>query len=125
MSDRNVWIYCRVAGQDDFTLELQKEMLVAYAQQCFFTDIHVCTDHASGSEPDRPGLNEILTALDAGEVDVILVKDLGRVYRDIMDIFPFLLRLREKDVLVLTLQNGYLDIGGMTSTFLELIEEME
>lgn len=103
MSDCNVWIYCRVAGQDDVTLERQKERLIAYAQQCFFTDIHVCTDRSSGNTADRPCIQELLTALDVGKVDVLLVKDLGRLYRKPIDLFSFLLRLREDDVLVLTL----------------------
>lgn len=124
MNDRNLWIYSRVDGNGvraDKALQHQKQCLIEYGKGGFFSDIHVCTDLANGYSDVRPGLQNLLDAIDAGEVNAILVSEVGRLYRKPIDLFPFLLRLQRDDILLLSMQNGYVGISGLCGKFLSLM----
>lgn len=125
MNSQRVWIYCRVGGGDEIALIFQKERLMAYAGECGFTAIHVCSDIASGLSHERPGFKELTAAVDDRKVDVILVYDVVRLHRSPMNLIPFLLRLREGNVQVLTLQEGYVDIDELSGTFLNLLRAVK
>lgn len=71
--------YARVSTQDQ-TLDLQKDAL----QKIGCT--HICTDTASGSTTERPGLSEALKFLRAGDVLVVWRLDrLGRSLQHLID----------------------------------------
>ena len=67
------YIYCRVAHDDGFSLELQADELRRYAKQA---------EYGSGVTLDRPALQEVTEAVLAGRVDVVLVNSLDRLGRD-------------------------------------------
>ena len=77
-----VYGYCRVALANEETLEQQKQVINWY---CEDNDLKVdrfyCDNGVSGLNSHRDGLNEMLYALQDG--DVVVVKDVARLSRNI------------------------------------------
>ena len=76
------YFYCRVAHDDSFSLERQAEELRRYAEQAGYTIVGVAAEHGSGMTLDRPALQEVMEAVLAGKVDVVLISSLDRIGRD-------------------------------------------
>ena len=76
------YIYCRVAHDDGFSLELQADELRRYAKQAGYTVVGIAAEYGSGVTLDRPALQEVTEAVLAGRVDVVLVNSLDRLGRD-------------------------------------------
>ena len=51
-----VFVYCRVAHDDSFSLEAQAAQLRRYAEQAGYTIIGATAEQGSGLALDRPGL---------------------------------------------------------------------
>ena len=66
------YFYCRVAHDDSFSLERQAEELRRYAEQAGYTIVGSAAEHVSGMTLDRPALQEVMEAVLAGKVDVVL-----------------------------------------------------
>ena len=65
-----------------FSLERQAEELRRYAEQAGYTIVGVAAEHGSGMTLDRPALQEVMEAVLAGKVDVVLISSLDRIGRD-------------------------------------------
>ena len=76
-----VFLYCRVAHDDGFSLEAQGAELRRYAKQAGYTIIGAADEHGSGLTLDRPALQEVTKAILDGKVDVVLVKSIDRIGR--------------------------------------------
>ena len=76
------YFYCRVAHDDSFSLERQAEELRRYAEQAGYTIVGAAAEHGSGMTLDRPALQEVMKAVLAGKVDVVLISSLDRIGRD-------------------------------------------
>ena len=76
------YIYCRVAHDDGFSLQLQTEELRRYAEQAGYTVVGIAAEDGSGVTLDRPVLREVTEAVLAGRVDVVLVNSFDRLGRD-------------------------------------------
>ena len=76
------YFYCRVAHDDSFSLERQAEELRRYAKQAGYTIVGAAVEHGSGMTLDRPALQEVMEAVLAGKVDVVLISSLDRIGRD-------------------------------------------
>ena len=76
------YIYCRIAHDDGFSLELQADELRSYAKQAGYTVVCNAAEYGSGVTLDRPALQEVTEAVLAGGVDVVLVNNLDRLGRD-------------------------------------------
>ena len=72
------YFYCRVAHDDSFSLEQQAAKLRRYAEQAGYTIVGVAAEHGSGMTLDRPALQEVMEAVLAGKVDVVLISSIGR-----------------------------------------------
>ena len=66
------YFYCRVAHDDSFSLERQAEELRRYAEQAGYTIVGAAAEHGSGLTLERPALQEVMEAVLAGKVDVVL-----------------------------------------------------
>ena len=73
------YFYCRVAHDDSFSLERQVEELRRYAEQAGYTIVGAAAEHGSGMTLDRPALQEVMEAVLAGKVDVVLISSLDRI----------------------------------------------
>ena len=77
-----VFVYCRVAHNDSFSLEAQAIQLRRYAEQAGYTIIGATAEQGSGLTLDRPGLGKVTQAVLAGEVDMVLVNSIDRIGRE-------------------------------------------
>ena len=92
------YFYCRVAHDDSFSLERQAEEHRRYAEQAGYTIVGVAAEHGSGMTLDRPALQEVMEAVLAGKVDVVLISRLDRIGRDWGMTKQYIARLTEHKV---------------------------
>lgn len=91
-------IYTRVSTDEQvngFGLEVQRDKCLAYAKFKDWQVTHEFSDEGiSGSldESKRPGLANLLAAIDAGEIDTLIIASLDRLARKL----SVLLQLKEK-----------------------------
>ena len=101
MKGKRTWIYCRVAHPAAWELTVQQRSLEAYAQKQGLEIIGITTEHASGLNFSRRGLTEVSEVVSAGIVDLLLVKDLSRLGRDIAKTHAYLRWLEDHFVEVI------------------------
>lgn len=87
-TDKITALYCRLSQEDSLegesnSISNQKKLLLAYCKDhhlpnpVFFVD-----DGYSGTDYDRPGFQEMLDKIEAGQVGTLLTKDLSRLGRN-------------------------------------------
>ncbi|MBS3974124.1 MAG: recombinase family protein [Actinobacteria bacterium] len=91
-SQKRAWIYCRIDAPEDAhgVLKGQKRELMDYAEQMGFIVVGESVDIGGGLDSDRPGLAEVMKAVDDGRMDVLLVKKVDRLGRDTAKLLDFL-----------------------------------
>ena len=77
-----VFVYCRVAHDDSFSLEAQAVQLRRIAAQAGYTIIGASAEQGSGLTLDRPGLEKVTQAVLDGKVDMLLVNSIDRIGRE-------------------------------------------
>lgn len=100
MRGKRTWIYCRGAYPDGNKLEAQRAYLAAYAEKQGFTVVGITAEQASGLDFSRPGLREVSLAIETGKVDILLVKDLTRLGRDVQKVDAYLKELKAHHVIM-------------------------
>lgn len=99
-SRKRAWIYCRIDAPEDThgALKGQKKELMDYAEQMGFAVVGESEDVGSGPASDSPGLTEVMKAAGDGRMDVLLVKKLDRLGRDIAKLLELLRGLDQMGV---------------------------
>lgn len=90
MNRKRAWIYCRTAYPDTAFLAIQEKNMIDYAKAQGLSIVGVTSEHGSGLDFSRDGIKAVFHAIVAGGVDVLLVKDLSRLGRDVEEIDIFL-----------------------------------
>ena len=98
MENKRAWIYCRTAYPDAHALVMQQKHLEAFAEEQGFEIVGTTAEHASGLNLSRRRLAEVFGAVDAGEVDLLLVTDLSRLSRDVEKADGYLRWLKDRSV---------------------------
>lgn len=81
-------LYCRLSRDDDMqgdsnSITNQKYILKKYADNNGFRNTHYFIDDGISSTTfDRPGFNQMMEEVNAGNVGTIIVKDMSRLGRD-------------------------------------------
>ena len=81
-------LYCRLSQEDmrlgeSLSIENQKSMLMQYCKEHHFPNpLYFVDDGYSGTTYDRPGFQSMLDEIEAGNVAVVLSKDLSRLGRN-------------------------------------------
>lgn len=81
-------IYTRLSRDDELqgdsnSIIYQKELLSKYAQEHGFSNVRFFVDDGfSGTNFYRPSFQEMLSEIEAGNVAVVIVKDMSRLGRD-------------------------------------------
>ena len=105
-----VWLYGRLSNDDDVnmnSLENQLRIIRAYALEHGYQIIgESYDDNVSGMRFDRKGLNQVTQAVDAGQINAIIVKDLSRLGRHQMQTALFIDYLRQCGVAVISVTEG-------------------
>jgi DNA invertase Pin-like site-specific DNA recombinase len=113
MAQKVTILYQRLSVEDDRDAESnsivnQRILLEDYAERNGFVPyIHIADDGYSGTKWDRPGWQELLAKVEAGEVSVLLVKDSSRLGRDHLRVGLFRELLREKGVRLIAVNDGF------------------
>ena len=85
-------LYCRLSNEDALdgesnSIQNQKEFLTRYAAEHGYTNLKILVDDGyTGTNFDRPGVQEGFTLVKQGLVGCWLVKDLGRFGRDYLTV---------------------------------------
>ena len=102
----NVWLYARLSRDEDKklnSLENQQKILREYAAQNNHNVVgESADDNISGMHFNRPGIEDITTAVEEKRIDAVIVKDLSRLGRHRTQTAMFIDFLRENGVRVLS-----------------------
>ena len=95
--------YCRVSTDEQaaegFSIEGQAEKLRAYATLHDLGEVTVVSDPGlSGKDTDRPGLQQVLSMVEAGHVEHVLIWRLDRLSRNLGDLIDLADRLGQAGV---------------------------
>ena len=105
-----VWLYARLSGDDDpaqNSLQNQQEICRAFAEKRGDTIVGCSSDdNVSGMSFSRRGLDELTAAVQAKQVDAVLVKDLSRLGRHRTQTALFIDFLRQQQVRVISATEG-------------------
>ena len=89
---RKTALYCRLSQDDGIegdsnSIQNQKEFLTRYAAEHGYTNLKILVDDGyTGTNFDRPGVQEGFTLVKQGLVGCWLVKDLSRFGRDYLTV---------------------------------------
>ena len=101
-------IYCRTAQPNRRGIETQESMLRQYAADNNHKNVVVYADNGySGINLDRPALCRLQADINAGLVGLVIVKDFSRISRGYIQGSQFLNELKNKNIEVKTLADGY------------------
>ena len=105
-------LYERLSHDDELqgesnSISNQKAMLEAYAEKNGFAGIrHFTDDGISGTTFDRPGLQEMITEIKAGNIGTVIVKDNSRIGRNYIKTGNFRELLRICGVRLIAVNEG-------------------
>ena len=101
-------IYCRVASADDSAIKTQRETLCNYALEKRLSVGMVYSDNgASGLSLERPAFQEMMSAVDRGNVNCIIVKNISRISRNHLHFGKWIDDMRGKNVRVITVDDNF------------------
>lgn len=105
-----VWLYTRLSNDDDpaqNSLQNQQEICRAFAEKKGWTIAgSSADDNISGMNFSRRGLDILTAAVQAKQIDAVLVKDLSRLGRHRTQTALFIDYLREHQVRVISVTEG-------------------
>lgn len=105
-----VWLYARLSNDDDpaqNSLQNQQEICRAFAEKKGWSIAgSSADDNISGMNFSRRGLDTLTAAVQAKQIDAVLVKDLSRLGRHRTQTALFIDFLREKQVRVISVTEG-------------------
>ncbi len=105
-----VWFYYRLSNADNKeqnSLLNQRKIALEYALRIGYTVAGESSDdNASGMNFQREGIRQIVKAVEAGNIDAIIVKDLSRLGRHKIQTALLIDFLRENGVRVLSRHGG-------------------
>ena len=105
-------LYERLSAEDEKDMEsnsikTQRAMLEDYAERHgFIPYIHATDDGYSGTNWNRPGWQEVMNRVEAGEVSCLLVKDSSRLGRDFLRVGLIRERFQELGVRLIAINDG-------------------
>ena len=85
-------LYCRLSNEDDLdgesnSIQNQRALLQKYADDHGFTHTRFFVDDGyTGTNFNRPAMQELLSLVEAGQVGTIIVKDMSRFGRDYLQV---------------------------------------
>ena len=118
-SDKITALYCRLSRDDDNegdsnSIAHQKQILEKYARDHGYTNFKFYVDDGiSGTTFNRPGFQEMLADIEAGDVGMVVVKDMSRFGRNYLEVGMYTeIMFPEKDVRFIAINDGVDSEGG-------------
>jgi DNA invertase Pin-like site-specific DNA recombinase len=85
----------------------QREMLSRYAKENGYTDTRFFVDDGfSGTTFSRPGWQELMVEVDAGNVCAVIIKDMSRMGRDYLRVGLFMERFASEGIRLIAINDG-------------------
>jgi putative DNA-invertase from lambdoid prophage Rac len=123
-----VAIYCRVSTADQSCARQERD-LRTFAKNAGYTVVGVWKETASGAKDDRAERNEILALAQARKIDVILVTELTRWGRSMLDLLHTLQDLQAWNVSLISQTGLQLDLrsaqGKLIASLMAALAEFE
>ena len=123
-------LYERLSRDDELqgesnSITNQKHFLEDYARKNGFVNIRHFTDGVSGTTFDREGFQSMIAEVEAGNVAVIIVKDMSRFGRDYLKVgFYTEVMFKEKGVRFIAINNGIDSSNQQDSDFTPFLNIM-
>jgi DNA invertase Pin-like site-specific DNA recombinase len=121
-------LYCRVSTADQSCARQERD-LRAFAKKAGYNVVGVWKETASGAKNDRAKRKEILALAQAREIDVILVTELTRWGRSMLDLFHTLQDLQAWGVSVVAQTGLQFDLksaqGKLMASMMAALAEFE
>lgn len=111
LKGKRAYLYCRVAHDDGLSLELQKEELLDYAEQAGLIISGIAAEYAGGLKLDRSALKEVSQAVRTRKADIMLVKSVSRILRDIRQLHRYISFLSKHGAALCSIQQQQLFRG--------------
>ncbi|MCI5840313.1 MAG: recombinase family protein [Clostridium sp.] len=112
-SDKITALYERLSRDDEMqgdsnSIVNQKAMLEKYANENGFKNLrHFTDDGYSGTNFNRPAWQELISLVDAGKVDTIIVKDMSRIGRNYLEVGMYTeVRFPNSNIRFIAVNNG-------------------
>src|SRR5229473_7665702 len=121
-------LYCRVSTADQ-TCARQERDLRAFAKKAGYKIVWVWKETASGSKDERAERKKVLALAQARKIDVILVTELTRWGRSMLDLFHTLQDLQAWDVSLVAQTGLQFDLrsaqGKLIASLMAALAEFE
>lgn len=110
------WIYCRTASNNESNLDSQYKECENYAKDHGWEIAGSSKDVGSGLNLDRAGGNEILKAAKQNKFDILLMKDVSRIGRDLNQLLEYMDKLKPYSTKIFSTKQGELNLILLQAT---------
>lgn len=121
---KNCVIYARINNKNDDSIKNQEELLKLYSNEKKFNIKEVFVDNGySGINFDRPSFKSMVDYVKTNDIDLIVVKSIDRISRNIIDTINFLKEMKDLNVEVNSIDCGGIDLDNifiMMNKYLDL-----
>ena len=106
-------LYCRLSVDDgniggSVSIETQKSLLEQYCKDHKITDYKFyCDDGCSGTNFDRPSFKKMLSDIDEGKINLVIVKDLSRFGRNYVEAGMYVQRFTDSNIRFIAADDNY------------------
>lgn len=106
-------LYCRLSVDDgnfggSVSIETQKILLEQYCKDHKNTDYKFyCDDGCSGTNFDRPSFKKMLSDIDEGKINLVIVKDLSRFGRNYVEAGMYVQRFTDSNIRFIAADDNY------------------
>ena len=106
-------LYCRLSVDDgnfggSVSIETQKILLEQYCKDHKITDYKFyCDDGCSGTNFDRPSFKKMLSDIDEGKINLVIVKDLSRFGRNYVEAGMYVQRFTDSNIRFIAADDNY------------------
>ena len=106
-------LYCRLSVDDgnfggSVSIETQKILLEQYCKDHKITDYKFyCDDGCSGTNFDRPSFKKMLSGIDEGKINLVIVKDLSRFGRNYVEAGMYVQRFTDSNIRFIAADDNY------------------
>lgn len=106
-------LYCRLSFDDgnfggSVSIETQKILLEQYCKDHKITDYKFyCDDGCSGTNFDRPSFKKMLSDIDEGKINLVIVKDLSRFGRNYVEAGMYVQRFTDSNIRFIAADDNY------------------
>lgn len=97
--NQRVAVYCRLARKSSHEMKEQKKELCHYAESLGYGGLVFYADNGfSGTAPDRPAFSKLNKAIQGGQVDTVIVRDISRIGRNYLLVLNWIDEVKKQGV---------------------------